>query len=178
MREDEAQKVIHILTEELKGMRAGRANPSLVEGVNIEAYGSAMQLKELAAITASDARTLVIEPWDASLVPSILKAIESSSLGLQPVVDGIRIRLALPPLTEERRRELNRLVSQKVEDARVKLRKLREEERERINDEERAKQISEDEKFRRLKELDKQADEWQTKVDEIKKKKETELINV
>lgn len=176
MREDEAQKIIGLLTEELKGLRAGRANPSLVEGLHVEAYGTATELKALAAITASDARTLHIEPWDASLVQAIVKAIESSSLGLGPVVDGIRIRLTLPPLTEERRRELHRLVSQRVEDARVKLRKLREEERERINGEERAKKISEDEKFRRFKELDKKTDEWQAKIDEIKKKKETELL--
>lgn len=178
MREDEAQRILTLLTEELKGVRTGRASPSLVEAIRVDAYGSATELKGLAAITASDARTLSIEPWDASLVPSILKAIESSSLGLQPVVDGVRIRLTLPPLTEERRRELNRLVSQKIEDTRVKLRKLREEERERINGEERAKQISEDEKFRRFKELDKKTDQWQAKADEIKKKKETELMNV
>jgi ribosome recycling factor len=176
MLEDEAQKTISALTEDLKGLRTGRANPSLVENIAVEAYGSPMALKGVAAITAPDARTLAVEPWDAALVPAIVKAIENSSLGLRPVVDGVRIRLTIPPLTEERRRELTRLVSQRVEEGRIKLRKLREEERERINTEERAKNISEDEKFRRLKEIDKKTEEWQAKIDETKKRKEEELL--
>lgn len=176
MRADEAEKVIALFSDELRSIRAGRATPALVEGVVVEAYGANMPLKSLAAITLPDPRTILIEPWDAALMPVMLQALEAAQVGLRPVVDGRTIRLQVPPLTQERRKELARLVTQKTEETKVRLRKMREGERERILKEERAKNISQDEKFRQFKTLDKETDAWMEKVDGLRKKKEEEIL--
>jgi len=174
---EEPEQIIAHLAEEFRGLRPGRATPALVENILVEAYGTKMPVRSLAAISAPDPRTLLIEPWDQTVIAAIEAAIGRSSLGAQPAVDQQKIRVSLPALTEERRRELIRLVSQKTEEARVRLRRIREEERERIIADERAKKISEDGRFRQLKELDKGADEWMEKVEELRKKKEEEILS-
>ncbi|MDP3794622.1 MAG: ribosome recycling factor [bacterium] len=173
---DEPEKIIRAFSEELKGLRAGRATPALVEHIMVNAYGSKMPLKGVAAITVPGGQSIEIEPWDASLLKAIEEAIETSSLGLKPMAERNKLRLNIPPLTQERRRELARAVSEKAEEARVKLRRVREVERERMIAQERSKKISEDEKFRQLKKLDEQMNEWQEKVEAARKEKEEEIL--
>ena len=177
MLDDDAKRLIEGLADELKSIRAGRATPALVEHIMVEAYGTRMPMNGVAAISVSGAEVINIEPWDASLIGAIEKAIEQSALGLRPIAEQHRIRLNLPPLTQERRQELLKAVNERIEDVKVRLRKIREAERERLTREERAKTISEDEKFRQLKKLDEKMDDWQERVEEIRKRKEQQILS-
>ena len=141
--------------QELSALRVGQALPALVEDLSVFAYGVANPLKQLASIIASDARTLVVQPWDKSVIRDIEKALFAANLGLTPVVDGQMIRLTMPPLTEERRKEMVKLINQKLEQAKQSLRQVRDGLREKIMAAEKAKELSEDDKFRLLKDLDK-----------------------
>jgi len=116
----------HLKTE-LDTIRTGRANPSIIENVNVEAYGSMMPLQQLATITVPEPRVLLIQPWDASTVKDIERALSASSVGITPVVDGKNIRLPFPSMTEERRREMVKMVHEKAEQCRVRVRQAREE---------------------------------------------------
>ena len=136
------------LEKELHALRAGRANASMVENLAVEAYGSTMEMKGLASITIPDAKTIQIEPWDKNVVKDIEKAIQGSGLGLNPNIAGTIIRLVMPPLTEENRKNLVKVINQKAEHARITIRTVRESIRESIAADEKAKRLSDDEKFR------------------------------
>ncbi|MEK7500662.1 MAG: ribosome recycling factor [Patescibacteria group bacterium] len=167
---------IGFLSGELAKVRSGRATPALVEDVVVDSYGAKTPLKGLASISTPDARTLVIEPWDKNALEAIAKAI-TQSLGSQPVVDGIIIRVNLPPLTQERRLELIKSVAQKVEEARVKSRRLRDEAIKSLQLLEKDGRISEDAKFRQKEEIEKVMKEHMEGLEEMRKKKEQELMN-
>ncbi len=164
------------LAGELAKVRSGRATPALVEDVLVDYYGAKTALKGLASISTPDARTLVIEPWDKNALEAIAKAL-TQSVGSQPVVDGIVIRISLPSLPQERRLELIKLASQKVEEARVKSRRLRDDAVKSLQQLERAGQISEDDKFRQKEEIEKVMKEHMEGLEEMRKKKERELMN-
>lgn len=174
----EFQKVIDHLEKELKNIRTGRANASLVDDVKVEAYGSMMELKGVAAISVPDAKTIQIEPWDKGVVKDVERALIAANLGLNPNVAGSVIRLIMPPTTEESRKETVKIVSQKGEQARVSIRAVRETVREAITADEADKKISEDEKFRDQEHLDKIAKEWNEKIEKIVKDKEEEVMTV
>jgi len=161
--------------QELKTIRTGRANPQIVEDLVIDYFGVPTPIKQAANVTASDARTIVIAPWSKDSLVDIEKAINASELGINPVNDGENIRLSFPPLTEERRKELVKVVGQKTEEARIKVRKLREAVREEIQKEEKDGEISEDDKAREEKELQQIIDEYNSKIEELHKKKEEEI---
>ncbi|MBI4120034.1 MAG: ribosome recycling factor [Parcubacteria group bacterium] len=165
------------LSAELAKIRSGRATPALVEDVLVDYYGAKTALKGLASIGAPDARTLVIEPWDKNAVEAIAKALVQSSLGSQPVVDGTIIRFNLPPLTQERRLELIKLVAQKVEEARVKSRRLRDDAIKSLQLLEKEGRISEDGKFRQKEEIEKAMKEHGEELEEMRRKKEQELTS-
>ncbi|MBI2055310.1 MAG: ribosome recycling factor [Candidatus Sungbacteria bacterium] len=165
------------LKSEVSGLRTGRATPALVEDLEVEAYGVRQPLKALAAISAPDARQILIQPWDKSLLPAIEKAIQSSPIGLNPVADKDAIRLFLPPLTEERKRDLVKVLKEKLEQARIQVRRTRDEVMKIVEAEERAKTISEDEKFRRKEEVEKKVGEWNKKVEELGAVKEREIMS-
>lgn len=141
------EEAIEFLKRDISGLRTGRATPALVEDIAIEAYGTRQPLKSVASITVADAKTLNIEPWDKSLMQAVEVGIRNSSLGISPVNDGKLIRLPLPTLTSERRAELIKVLHQKLEGAKIALRKVREEIRDQIEGAEKNKQISEDEKI-------------------------------
>jgi len=166
------------LRGELSSLRTGRANPALVDGITVIAYDAPMELKSVASINVQDAKTIVIEPWDKSLLQSIEKAIREAELGVNPAVDGSIVRLSLPPMTEENRKQLVKHMKEKLEDTRVKLRGVREEAREEVMKMEKAKDIGEDEKFKVLDELDRITKEYTAKVEEIGEKKEEEIMTV
>jgi ribosome recycling factor len=171
------EKIFDELRRETSSLRTGRATPALVEDLDVEAYGTHQPLKALAAISVPDGRQLLIQPWDKSVLPAIEKAIQGSSLGLNPIADKDTIRLALPTLTEERKRELVKLLGEKLEEARIHIRRLRDEAMKAIESREKAKEISEDQKFREKQEVEKAVGEYNKKIEELGEKKESEIMN-
>lgn len=176
-RGDFAQVIEHFL-KELQSLRTGRASVSLVEDIRVEAYGQSMDLKGVASLTTPDAKTIQIEPWDKSVVKDIEKALIDASLGMQPNVAGTVIRLVMPPMTEEGRKNLVKVLHQKEENARIGIRNVREELKTAVADEEKKKEISEDERRRQLEKLEKMVAEWNEKIGTIVKEKETEILTV
>lgn len=174
----EFQKALVHLENELRNIRSGRANAAIVESVKVEAYGSSMELKGVASISSPDAKTIQIEPWDKGLIKDVEKALIAANLGMAPNVAGTTIRLVMPPMTEEKRRETVKVTSQKGEQARISIRGIREEAREKILKQEKVKEISEDERFKFTEELDKVVGDFNKKIDQMVKEKEEEVMTV
>lgn len=174
----EFQAAIDRLQKELSSLRTGRATPALVEDIPVSAYDSTMELKGVASISSQDAKTLLIDPWDKSLLQTIEKAIRDADIGISPAVDGTIVRIVLPPMTEENRKHLVKQMKEKVEDAKVRVRGVRESLRDRINGMEKDKEISEDEKYKMFDELDKLTKEFTQSAEEIGSKKEAEIMTV
>lgn len=161
---------------EATSLRTGRANPALVENIMVESYGSKTPLKHIASISAEDARTLRITPWDASSIKSIESAISVSNLGAQPIADGQSVRVSLPDLTDERRKILAKTLSAKLEESRISLRQERDKIWKDIQEKEKNGEISEDEKFRHKDEMQKLIDDISVKLEETAKTKEKEIL--
>lgn len=178
MLESEFNSIRTKLHEELGNLRTGRANPALIEGVQVEAYGSVMKLQELASINAPEPQTLVVQPWDKSVVKAIESALQQSELDLNPVVDGELLRISFPPLTEERRAEMVKLMHEKIEDARVAARKVREDHLKELKAQQKDGSLSEDEYFRMEKEIQQEMDKFNNEAKEIAESKEQELMTV
>lgn len=173
----EFDKILEFYKSDIASIRTGRANPSLVENIEVDYYNQKFHIKELASISAPEPRTIVIQPWDKGVVEAIGGAIRKSDLGLNPVVDGQIIRLNIPPLTEERRKEFIKLLKQKAEESRIKFRRIREDIWDRVQKMERAHEIREDEKFKAKDDLQKLIDEYNKKIEDLEKKKEGEIMN-
>lgn len=176
--EDKMKKTIEIYKEELKSIRAGRANPSLLDHISVDYYGTETPLKQLATITAPEPRLLVIQPWDSKIIPTIEKAILKSDLGINPSNDGKIIRLPIPILTEERRKELVKLVKKNCEKAKVSIRNIRRDAIDVIKKMEKNKELSEDDRKLAEKETQKLTDKYVEMIDELTKKKEEELLEL
>lgn len=174
----EFQNAVDHYQKELAGMRTGRANGALVEGVRVEVYGQSMDLKSNASITIPDAKTIQIEPWDKSIVKDIEKALIEANLGMQPNVAGTVIRLVMPPMTEENRKNMVKMVGQREEAAKIAVRNIREKIKTAIQNDEKAKMISEDEKRRLLEQLDKTVADWNAKIEALTADKEKEIMTV
>lgn len=171
-------KVVDFLKNDLTGLRTGRASTAMVENIPVEAYGTKQPLKAVGTIMVADPKTLTVEPWDKGLLGAIEKGIRDSNLGINPVNDGRLIRLSLPELTVERRAELVKVLHQKLESARISVRKAREEVREMAGAEEKDGAISEDEKYRVQEDLEKMVKEFNDKIKEMGEKKETEINTI
>jgi ribosome recycling factor len=169
---------IQALEEDLAGIRTGRANPALVEKLQVEYYGSPTPLQQLASIGVPEPRQLLIRPYDPSTLRDIERAILASDLGLTPNNDGKAIRLNLPLLTEERRRELVKIVKNRVEEARVAIRNVRRDSIKDLRDFENEKMISEDDLKLGEQELQKITDEYIEEINTIGERKETEVLEV
>ncbi|MFN3301409.1 MAG: ribosome recycling factor [Patescibacteria group bacterium] len=176
--QNDFQKVIEFLKKEIAGLRISRANSTLVENLIVDAYGTKMMLKQLASISVLEGKTIIIQPWDKNNLKNIEKAFQTSSLGLIPIVDGDLIKISIPPLTEEKRKELIKILHQKAESARIGLRGVRDKIREEIFRQEREKKISEDEKYRLLKKLDEKTKEIDEEIKELVKEKEEEIMKI
>ncbi len=170
--------VIDFLKNDITQLRTGRATTALVEDISVEAYGTRQPLKAVGTIMVADAKTVTVEPWDKSLLSAIEKGIRDSSLGINPVNDGRLIRLTLPELTSERRNELVKVLHQKLENARISVRKVREEVREMISAEEKDKSITEDDKFSLQEELDKMVKGYNDEIGKVGESKEKEILSV
>ncbi len=172
------KKSVEVLQEDLMSVRTGRASPALVEKIPVEYYGSTMPLNQVASIAAPEPRLIVIRPWDPGALDDIERAILKSDLGLTPMNDGKLIRLSIPRLTEERRRELVRLVSRRLEEARIAIRNLRRDALRDLQEFEKEGMISEDEFYRAKDKVQELTDEFIEKVDEIGERKEKEVMEV
>jgi ribosome recycling factor len=176
--EERMQKAVEALKDDLQTVRTGRASPALVERLPVDYYGVPTPLVQLATISAPEPRLLTIRPWDEKIVPIIERAILKSDLGLTPSSDGKIIRLAIPRLTEERRKELVRLVVRRVEEGRVAVRNIRREAVDDLRELEKEGLISEDEMYRGRDEIQKLTDRYIAIVDDVGLKKEAEIMEV
>ena len=176
--ESHIQKSIHVLHDDLASIRTGRANPGLLDKLQIEYYGSPTPLIQLASISVPEPRQLMIKPFDKTTLKAIEKAILASDLGLTPNNDGLVVRLNLPPLTEDRRRELVKKVHHRVEESRVALRNIRRDSMKDIKDYESEKMISEDDRTRGEEEIQKMLDRYMAELDKISYLKEQEIMEV
>ena len=172
------EKSVEVLQDDLLGIRTGRASPALVERLPVEYYGTMTPLNQMASIAAPEPRLLVIRPWDLSALSDIERALLKSDLGLTPLNDGKLIRLNIPRLTEERRRELVKVVARRVEEARVAVRNLRRDALQDLKEFEKEKMISEDDFFRGKDSVQELTDEFIEKIDEMGKRKEAEVMEI
>ena len=176
--ETKMKKSVEALRHHLGSIRAGRASPALVEQIKVEYYGTEMPINQVANISAADARMLVIQPWDRAALKPIEKAIQTSELGINPTNDGQAIRLAIPPLTEQRRRDLTKNVRKEVEESKVALRNLRRDAQNDLKKLETDKQISADELKRAQEKLQELTDRFTREVDQVGAAKEAEVMEV
>ncbi len=179
---DEAKKEFGAALEHLKveaaNLRTGRAQASLVESILVDAYGAKSPLVQLASISVPEARTLAIQPWDKGLMKDIEQAIQKSELNLNPVVDRDIIRLNFPALTEEKRKDLVKILHQKAEGAKVAIKQRREKIREQITTDEKSSVLTEDAKFRAFDDLDKQVKEFHDEIKAFVDSKETDIMTI
>jgi len=176
--EEKMEKAVAVLSDELRGVRTGRASPALVEGLRVDYYGTPTPLKSLAAITVPEPRLLLVKPFDPGAVDAIVKAIQKSDVGLTPQSDGKIIRLAVPPLSEERRRQLSKLVKEMGEKAKVALRNIRREANARADAEEKEGKLSEDDQKRTREEVDALIKQYEGKVQEAVDRKTKDVMEV
>ena len=176
--DDRMDSAISAFRRELNGIRSGRAHPSLIETLPVDYYGATTPLKQLGSINAPEARMLTIQVWDKGAVQAIVKAIQASDLGLNPAVDGQLLRLPLPALTEQRRKDLVKMVHNKAEESRVAVRNVRRHAHDELRKAEKDGQCSQDELKRHEEELQKFTDRHVGVVDAETKKKEADLLEV
>jgi ribosome recycling factor len=171
-------KSVEALRTDLRKIRTGRAHPSLLEGLMVDYYGSSVPISQAANVAVADARTLTVTPWDKNMVSVIEKAIIDSDLGLNPASAGTIIRVPLPPLTEERRKQMTRLVRQEAEGARVAVRNIRRDAIQDLKDLAKEKEITEDDERRGQEETQKLTDKYVAEIDKVLAEKEAELMEV
>ena len=172
------KKTLEFLHSEFATIHTGKASPALVENLVVDAYGSPMRLKELAAITAPEARMILVAPWDATIMDAVNKGLQKSNLGLNPAVDGKVIRVRIPELSEERRRNLDKVVKKLGEDAKVYVRNIRRETNEDIKKLQKTHAITEDEMFLYEKKVQEKTDEFIKEIDKHLANKEKEILTV
>lgn len=171
-------RAVEVLERDLQGIRTGRASTSLVERIHVEYYGTSTPLNQLAGISVPEPHQIMIQPWDRSVLGAIEKAILKSDIGLVPNVDGMVVRLNIPLLTEERRRDLVKQVHKRMEEARVEIRNLRREAADTIKKEERDGQVGTDAAHREIEHLQRLTDRYVAEVDQTGARKEQEVLEV
>lgn len=166
------------LVKDLSSIRAGRANPKLVEDIEAEVYGQKMAIKQLANITVADPTLLLVQPWDKNSLSEIKKSIEQAEIGINPISDGDSLRLPIPSLTEERRQEYVKIMKLKVEEAKIAVRQIRKEILNNLEDQKKNKEMSEDDFTAKEKQLQKIVDKCNENLDAVASEKETELTSI
>lgn len=177
-KKNDLEKAVEHLIVEIGQIRTGRANPALVENIMVDYYGTKTPLKQVASINVPESKLLVIQPWDKDSLVNIESAIRDSDLGFNPNNDGQVIRINIPSLTEERRKELVKVLNQRTEEGKISVRNVREEAWKEIQEQEKEGKISEDDKFSGKDYLQKVIDEYNKKIEEIREKKEKEIITI
>lgn len=169
---------LEAVSREFTGVRTGKASPALLDTVQVEAYGARLPLKQTASVSAPEPQLLVVQPWDTNLVAAVAKAIQSGDLGLNPSVDGTIIRVQIPPLTEERRREMVKYLHRLAEEGRVAVRHARHKAKDEIEQLKKDGEIGEDEMHRQLHQLQELTDEHIGRLDDLLARKEAEVMEV
>lgn len=172
------EKVIEHFKKELVSLRVGRASPALLENVQVNAYETMTPLIQLASIQSTEPKCLVVQPWDKSLIKQMAKAIMEADLGVGVMAEDQLVRVNIPPLTEETRKEIIKKLHQKMEEAKVGIRNQREKVKEEIIKLEKDKEISEDEKFKRIEELDNLVKKYNEQIKELGERKEKEILTI
>ena len=171
-------KIIEFFKKDISSLRTGRANPAILDGILVEAYGTKTPLVGLASITVTEARSIVVSPWDKNLTKDVEKAIVAANLGINPVNIGDKVKLVAPLLTEENRKELVKKLEEKMETSRISLRQARDEIKELIESAFKNKEINEDDKFRFFKELDEEIARQNDELKKLKEKKQEEIMTI
>ncbi|MBV9258923.1 MAG: ribosome recycling factor [Ktedonobacteraceae bacterium] len=172
------QKAIEALKQDLGAIRTGRANSSLLERITVDYYGTPTPINQVATVSVPEARLLVIQPWDKKMLTDIEKAIQKSDLGINPNNDGQVIRLNIPPMNEERRRDLVKMLHKKLDEHKVAVRNVRRDVHDKLRDREKKKEVSEDELKRSSEKLQKLTDRYVDEMDKVGKTKEQEILEV
>lgn len=176
--EERMKRAVEAIRKELASIRTGKATTSLLDGIRVDYYGTLTPLSQVANISVPDARLLVIQPWEKKMIPEIVKAIQKSDLGLNPQSDPNVVRLPIPPLTEERRRDLVKLVKKVVEEGKVAIRNIRRDSNDALKNAEKDKDISEDESRKGQERVQEITDDHIEKIEEMLKKKEQEIMEI
>ncbi|OGF23455.1 MAG: ribosome recycling factor [Candidatus Eisenbacteria bacterium RBG_19FT_COMBO_70_11] len=176
--EERMKRQLEAVRRELSGIRSGKASPALLDTVKVEAYGQHVPIQQVGSVSAPEPRLLVVQPWDKSLIKAIMRAIQQSELGLNPTDDGGVIRVPIPSLTEERRRDMVKLVARLAEEGRVHVRQARHDVNKEIKTQEHDGALAEDEAKRLVAEVQKLTDRYVAQVDELLKKKTSEIMEV
>lgn len=177
-KKDGFEKAVTHFEGEMQKLRTGRAHPGLVEGLLVDYYGTQTPVKQMASVSVPEPRQILISPWDKGALAQIEAAIRESDLGLNPMNDGVGVRITLPALTEERRKELVKVLNTKAEEAKIAVRSIREDIWKDIQEAEKEGLISEDDKFRGKDDLQKVVDEYNQKLEALREKKEGEIMTV
>lgn len=175
---EKMEKTVRVLENEYAAIRAGRANPAVLDKITVDYYGTPTQIQAMAAISVSEARILVIQPWDKSTLRSIEKAIQASDIGINPTNDGTVIRIVFPPLTEERRKEICKQIKKQGEDSKVAIRSIRRDANEKFKTLKKSSEVSEDEEKDLEDQMQKMTDKFCKRIDEIAAKKEKEILEI
>lgn len=175
---EKMQKALQSLGQQMTSVRTGKANVSLLDKIRVDCYGSLLPLNQVASIGAPEVSLITIQPWDKEMLPKIEKSIQASDLGLTPSNDGSIIRLQIPSLTEERRKELARVVKRLAEDSRVEIRNIRREANDTLKKQEKSAELSEDDSHRLMEKVQDLTDEFIKEIDDLLKKKDEEIMTV
>ncbi|MDI6732791.1 MAG: ribosome recycling factor [Planctomycetota bacterium] len=176
--EEKMQKAIEVMTNDFKGIRTGRASSAFVENIKVDYYGSPTPLKQIANIAVPEPRMIIIKPYDQSSLGAIEKAIMTSDTGINPANDGKLIRLNIPPLSEERRKQLSKVARDNAEKTKISIRNIRRDAIRVVEDEEKKKTLTEDAKFKLKDELQKLTEKYEKRVDELLSKKAAEIMEI
>ncbi|MEA3398599.1 MAG: ribosome recycling factor [Patescibacteria group bacterium] len=175
---EEFEKAINFFKKEIASIRTGRANPNMLEGVIVESYGAKTPINGLATINIADGQSIVVSPWDKNIIKEIEKSIVSANLGIGVVNEGDKIRITIPKMTEENRKELVRKLNEQMETGKISFRKIRDEIKSDIENAEKNKEITEDDKFRFIKELDEEVGRKNDELRNIRDAKEKEIMTI
>ena len=176
--EDGMKKAVESFKRDLQKIRTGRANASMLDGIKVDYYGTPTPVNQVSTVQVVDARLITVKPWEKNMIPVIDKAIRASDLGINPVADAELVRLPIPPLTQERRKDLAKAVGKQTEEARVAVRAARRDAMDMIKDAEKDKQISEDERKQGEKKIQELTDKYIAMIDDIAKAKEKEIMEL
>lgn len=175
---DRMEKSLNVLDSEYKAVRAGRANPAVLDKILVDYYGTPTPINQLAAVSVTEARTLTIQPWDASVTKAVEKAIQTSELGINPQTDGKIIRIMFPPLTEDRRREIAKDIAKMAEDSKVAIRSIRRDSIDKMKNKKKQAEISEDDLKHAEKKIQDLTDQYCKEIDALYAKKEKEIMDI
>ena len=176
--EDRMKKAVDAINRELTSVRTGKASPKMLDGIKVEYYGTLTPLNQVASISSPDPKMLVIQPWEQTVVPEILKAVQKADLGLNPMAEGNIVRLPIPPLTEERRQDMVKLVKKLGEDAKIAIRNIRRDANDKLKKAEKDSEITEDDLKVGQKQVQDYTDSYIKKIDDMVKAKEQEVMEI